>query len=89
MADDNLAQLIVDMKESLERELREGFAGVQTRFDAQALRLDRQAALIQVGSRWTARMNEWSEKVDQALEQKDREIADLRTRIERLEKGGD
>jgi hypothetical protein len=30
-------------------------------------------------------MNEWSEKVDQTLEAKDREIAELRTRIEKLE----
>jgi hypothetical protein len=93
---DNLERLMVDMKESLEseigglrREMHDGFAQVtarfETRFDIQAARLDRQAALIQVGSRWTARMNEWSEKVDQTLEAKDREIAELRTRIEKLE----
>jgi hypothetical protein len=33
-------------------------------------------------------MNGWAEKVDAALEQKDREIAELRTRIDRLESGG-
>jgi len=42
--------------------------------------------LIQTGSRWTARMNDWSEKIDAALEQKDKEIAALVERIEKLER---
>lgn len=70
---------------SLETEMNAGFAQLLTRFDTQAARLDRQAALLQVGSRWTARMNEWTEKIDQALEAKDREIAELRARLDRLE----
>lgn len=41
MADNgNLAKLITDVKESLERELRDGFATVNTRLDDQAASLD-------------------------------------------------
>jgi hypothetical protein len=82
----NLEQLITDMKESLEREMRAGFEAITTRFDNQAARLERQGALLQTGSRWTNRMNEWAEKVDLALETKDREIAELRTRLDKLER---
>ena len=35
--------------------------------------------------RWTNRTNEWAEKVDAALETKDREISELRERLTRLE----
>lgn len=87
-----LVRLITDVKESLERELqnltremREGFAQVNTRFDTQAARLDRHAALWQTGRRWSARMDDWAEKVDAALETKDREIKDLRMRLDKLE----
>jgi hypothetical protein len=95
----NLEQLIIDMKESLEREIigvrdslrqemRTGFSQINTRFDAQAARLDRHAALLQTGSRWTGRMNDWAEKIDAALEEKNREIAELRARLDRLESRG-
>lgn len=89
---EHLEKLIVDFKESLERELdglrqemRSGFARIEVRFDTQAARMDRHGALLQTGSRWTNRMNNWAEKVDQALENKNREIADLRARLEKLE----
>jgi hypothetical protein len=84
---DHLEQLIIDLKESLEREMRSGFARIETRFDTQAARLDRHAALLQTGSRWTGRMNDWAEKIDQALEAKDREVAELKARLEKLERG--
>jgi hypothetical protein len=92
MSEHDLALLITDVKESLEREIqglgremREGFAQVTTRFDTQATRLDRHAALWQTGRRWSGRMDDWAEKVDAALETKDREIADLRARLKKLE----
>jgi len=92
MSEQDLAVLITDVKESLEREIqglaremREGFAQVNTRFDTQAVRLDRHAALWQTGRRWSGRMDDWAEKVDAALEAKDREIADLRDRLKKLE----
>jgi len=65
MAEEDLARLITEVKDSLERELhsleramREGFEGVNARFDAQAARLDRHAALWQTGRRWSARMDD-------------------------------
>ena len=81
-----LSKLIEDLVGSLQREMRQGFEQVNSRLDTQAARLERQGSLIQTGSRWTARMNEWSEKIDAALESRDRAIAELRDRIERLEK---
>ena len=81
----DVERLIVDMKESVEREIHQFREEMRTRFDTQAARLDRQGALIQTGSRWTNRMNEWAERVDLALEVKDREIAELRERLTRLE----
>src|ERR1039458_9173195 len=92
MSEHDLGVLIIDVKESLEREIqvlarevREGFAQVNTRFDTQATRLDRHAALWQTGRRWSGRMDDWAEKVDAALETKDREIKDLRDRLNKLE----
>jgi hypothetical protein len=89
---DNLERLIMDLKESFEREItqtraemRDGFASINARFDTQATRLDRHAAYWQTGRRWSGKMEEWAEHVDTALESKDREIADLRSRINRLE----
>ena len=83
---DRLETLMIELKESLEREMREGFQAMATRFDNQASRLDRHAALWQTGHRWSGRMDQWAERVDTALDIKDRQIAELRERIERLEK---
>jgi hypothetical protein len=84
---EQIETLLVDLKEkmgSLKRQMQKGFDGLNARFDTQALRLDRHAALIQTGSRWTARMNERSEKVDAALEEKCQQIADLTDRIRKM-----
>jgi hypothetical protein len=66
--------------------MREGFAGIYSRFDLQGLRLDRHAALWQTGRRWSSKMDVWAEGVDTALEAKDREISELRARLDRLER---
>lgn len=81
----NLEQLMIDVKESLEREIRAGFAAVTTRFDTQAARLDRQGSNWQTGRRWSARMDDWAEMIDAALEAKDREIAELHKRLAEVE----
>ena len=90
---ENLEKLIVAMKGSLERELtglrqdvQQGVAQLNGRFDTQATRLERHAGLWQTGARWSSRMDGWAEKVDAALEAKDREIAELRERLQRLER---
>jgi len=93
----SVEQLILDLKESLEREIRQvkeslereihqGFAQVNARLDTQAARLERHAGMWQAGSRWSAGMDSWAEKVDGALEAKDREIAELRQRLIKLER---
>jgi chromosome segregation ATPase len=90
---ENLEKLIVDLKESLERELaglrhdvQQAVVQLNGRFDTQAARLERHAGLWQTGARWSSRMDAWAEKVDAALEAKDHEIAELRERLQRLER---
>lgn len=90
---EHLEQLLLDVKESLEREIRsvqqnvrDGFAQMTTRFDTQSARLDRHAGYWQAGTRWSSRMDVWAEKIDSALEAKDREIAELRERVNKLER---
>jgi len=68
--DDN--RRIVQLIESLGHELAEfrtqvvaRFDGVDERLDILSSRLDRQAGLIQSGSRMTVRQNAWNERVDQ------------------------
>ena len=81
----SLERLFLETKESLESEMRSGFAEVTTRFDTQAARLERHAGLLQTGNRWVSRLNDWSEKIDRALEAKEQQIADLSKRIAHLE----
>jgi hypothetical protein len=57
---------------------------LKTRFDDQAARLDRQAGLIQSGTRRIVRLDDWAEKIDQALETKDQQIAELYEEIRKL-----
>jgi hypothetical protein len=97
---ENIERLLMDVKDSLEREIHgvgqevqglarkidEGFAQVNTRLDTQATRLDRHAGLWQTGTRWSGRMDIWAEKIDAAIETKDREIAELRERLNKLER---
>jgi hypothetical protein len=79
------ARLLTDIKESLEREIHDFRSEMRTRFDDQAARMDRQAGILRAGTTWTKRMDDWAEKVDRALDAKDRQIAELTERIRRLE----
>ena len=90
---EHIEKLIVDLKDSsvreltaLRHELQQAAAQLNGRFDTQAARLERHAGLWQTGARWSSRMDAWAEKVDGALEAKDREIAELRERLQRLER---
>jgi hypothetical protein len=90
MADNgNLERLILDMKDSLERELGQVRAAIEDlgrRFDAQAARLDRHGALLQTGSRWSNRMNHWAEKIDRQMDAQAKETAEIKERLDRLER---
>ena len=88
-----MAQLITDMKESLEREIHGVHQEVRglrddmtSRFDAQAARLDRQGGLLRAGQTNLVRLNDWSEKVDQLLAARDKRIDQLEARLQKLEK---
>ncbi len=65
--------------------MRSDLKEVHLKFDVQGTRLDRQAALIQTGSRWTNRINGWSEKVDVNDKKVLGEIKELRERVRKLE----
>jgi len=69
------AATIVQLIESLGHELAEfraqtvsRFDGIDERLDILSSRLDRQAGLIQSGSRLTVRQSDWNERVDKSLE---------------------
>jgi t-SNARE complex subunit (syntaxin) len=81
--DNRMVTLLTEVKESLERQIEH----LGSRFDAQAIRLDRQAAMLQTGARWTNRMIAWSEKVDVQFDKRIQEIGELRSRVERLDGG--
>jgi hypothetical protein len=95
-----LANLITGMKESLElevagvrAELHEFRAETVSRFDAQATRLERHAALWQTGSRWSSRMDAWAEKVDanadatrKDIQAQNAAIHDLERRLREIER---
>jgi hypothetical protein len=87
-SESRLVGLITDVKESLERELRSGFDGmkIDSTFNPRGW--------IGRPRRWTNRMNDWAEKVDIAIDKqseelikKNEEIAELRGRLEKLERG--
>jgi hypothetical protein len=48
--------------------------------------LERHAGLWETGARWSSRMDARAEKVNAGLEAKDREIAELRERLQRWER---
>lgn len=91
---DRLYELMVSVKESLEKEILTIHKelhifrdSMETRFDTQAARLERQGGLMRAANVWLSRMTDWSEKIDSQLEAKDKQIADLTRRVEKLEKG--
>jgi hypothetical protein len=86
-SEERVVTLITGIKESLERQMSQRFDSLDARFDIQANRLDRQAALLQIGSRWTNRMVAWAERVDVSLDTKSKEIIDLNKRIDKKDNG--
>lgn len=84
-SEERVVTLMTELKESLERQMNHRIDGLDARFEAQANRLDRQAALIQTGSRWSNRMTAWADKVDLSLDKKSAQIIDLHKRINKRE----
>ncbi len=70
--------MIVDTAGSLHTQMQQGFE----RLDA---RVGRHGGLIQGGSKAIARMIEWSERMDEIIRVRDRELADMGSRVQKLE----
>src|SRR5688572_15279230 len=100
MADNNeVIRLLMEIKESLEREITalrqhmdkrfehmdKRFGRLEEKYDAQAARLDRQGGLIRAGQTNIVRLNDWSEKIDQMLASRDKRIDELDARLRKLE----
>jgi hypothetical protein len=92
----HLERLIIDMKESLERELvgvrdslredmRQGFSQVNDRLDRMEARSDRHGGLLRTGQTNLVRLNDWSERIDLLLAARDKRLDDLEARLKRLE----
>jgi hypothetical protein len=56
------------------------------RLNDQAIRLDQHAAYWQLGRRWSVRFEQWSERVNKAIEIKDQQIAELSKRNTEIER---
>jgi hypothetical protein len=71
----------------LRTEMRAGFERMRITIDRQEMRVERHGALLQTGSRWTNRMNQWAEKVDRMLAVWDERNERLEQRLRKLESG--
>ena len=93
MANGNLEKLIVDFKDSLEREIfelgremRQGFTDLRERFDRQDARLTRHGGLLQSGARQITRLVEWTEAADDQSAKRDARLMELEKRVNELER---
>ena len=76
---------IVDLIESLARDMHQQFAVLNEKFDRQDARLSRHGGILNGGARQMARLIDWSETLDDMLAERDRRINDLEARLRRLE----
>ncbi|HEY1342296.1 MAG TPA: hypothetical protein VGF59_32535 [Bryobacteraceae bacterium] len=84
---ERVINLMQGMFQDLSARMDERFEEVNARLDSQSLRLDRQGGTLQAGTRWISKMDGWAERVDAALEEKDRQIFNLSERVRKLEEG--
>jgi hypothetical protein len=70
---------------SLEGEMRQGFAEVNTRLTQMSDRLDRVGGLVNGGARAIARLAEWSERTDITTADLLHRVADMDQRLRKLE----
>ena len=88
---DEVVRLIAGLStelQNLEASVAEMRVEMRDRFDRQDARLERHGALLQTGSRWVNRMNQWSEKVDRLLAVWDDRNQRLEERLRKLESNG-
>jgi hypothetical protein len=70
---------------SLDGEMRQGFAEVNTRLTQMSDRLDRVGGLVNGGARAIARLAEWSERTDITTADLLHRVADMDQRLRKLE----
>src|SRR5438105_6292710 len=71
---------VMQLIESHSQELQNLGQQTNNRLDAIQARLDRQGGLLRSGTIWTARMNEWAERIDGLVD-------NLQRRLDHLERG--
>jgi hypothetical protein len=76
--------LSTEMQAGFEKTHRE-LAAVRDRLDHIEARLDKQGGLLQSGSRWVNRLNQWSERMDHPALKHTESLRDHESRIDRLE----
>lgn len=83
----SIERLITLLQDNLDR-LDSRHDNYIARFDNQADRLDRQTGLLNTGRIWTSRADARIDKLESALEEKDRQIDAISERVRRLENRG-
>jgi hypothetical protein len=71
---------------SVSTEMAEGFKEVNGRLEAIQTRLDLQGGKIRAGTLWTARIDEWSDKVDHLIAERDKDLSELRSDVRAIQK---
>jgi chromosome segregation ATPase len=77
----SIAKLITDISDSLQKEIRD-LHQHRNRMDA---RLNRHGGELISGARWIARLTEWTQATDDNMMHRDERLADLESRIKKLE----
>ena len=92
MSERDVIRLIENVSESLQSEVRAGFAEVKTRLDRVDSRLDRiestltlHSRQLAAGTRFLAALTEWASKANVDYSRVLAELSDLSRRVEKLE----
>jgi hypothetical protein len=79
---------IAELIGGLSNEMQAGFARIDVRLHHMDARFDRmEGALLQTGSRWVNRMNQWAERIDRILAERDTRLGSVEKRVDKLEHG--
>ena len=77
-----VAQDLTQLVSNVHGEMRQGLAPI----DAIEIRVDRHGGMLEAGASWTTLMQAWSEKIDEALSQRNKRISELEERVRNLER---
>jgi chromosome segregation ATPase len=82
---ESLVKLIEDNSQSLQREMRDGFFGMNKRLDRIEAKLALHGRQIAAGARSIAGLTEWTDKADKDYVRVLAELALLKSRLDRIE----